>query len=107
MQHWHVSFDFEFVIQRKYHRHQVQQLQLSWHPIWVDKKQVNCCSLQKVDQKSEQFQSMEMVDQSKQDIDGLIDSEVDGLVETGTKFDCPVEGLKNGTGEPESETTSK
>jgi hypothetical protein len=39
--------------------------------------------------------------------DGLVDSEVDGLVETGTKFDCPVEGLKYGTGEPVSETTSK
>jgi hypothetical protein len=49
----------------------------------------------------------EMVDQSKQRIDGLVDSEVDGLVETGTKFDCPVEGLKNGIGEPVSEDNIK
>jgi hypothetical protein len=27
----------------------------------------------------------------------LVDSEVDGLVKIGRKFDCPVEGLKNGT----------
>jgi hypothetical protein len=33
----------------------------------------------------------------KIDIDGLIDLEVDGLVETRTVFDYLVKGLKNGT----------
>jgi len=41
------------------------------------------------------------------DIDRLIDSEGDTLVEIGTEFDCLVEELKSATGEPESETTSK
>ena len=37
----------------------------------------------------------------------LVDLEVDDLVETRTKFDCLVEGLKYGVGEPVSKTTSK
>jgi hypothetical protein len=41
------------------------------------------------------------------DIDGLIDLEVDGLVEMGKYFDCLVKELKKGIGEIELETTSK
>jgi hypothetical protein len=41
------------------------------------------------------------------DIDGLVYLEVDSPIETRTKFDCLVKGLKKGKGEPVSETTSK
>jgi hypothetical protein len=43
----------------------------------------------------------------KMDINGLIDLEVDGLVEMGKDFDCLVKELKKGIGEIELETTSK
>jgi hypothetical protein len=37
--------------------------------------------------------------------DGLVNSKVDDLVETGSKFNYPVGGLNCGVGEPMSEIT--
>jgi hypothetical protein len=39
--------------------------------------------------------------------DRLVNLEVSGLVETTTKFDLPIEGLKHGIGALVSETTSR